>query len=100
MYDMVNFLFAKASCCSMEHRENHDSFFFGKSDFLIFQAHSFWGGGWAGLVSVVAPNSCSLYLCFNHTPSNRSQFDDRFVNTAIESASADKDIATLWLGRV
>lgn len=52
---MVNFLFAKASCCSMEHRKTTILFFFGKSDFLIFQAHSFWGGGWAGLVSVVAP---------------------------------------------
>ena len=72
MYDMVNFLFAKASCCSLEHRENHFFFFGGESQISDFPSTQLLGG-WqlAGLVSVVAPNSCSLYLCFHQTPSNR-----------------------------
>ena len=46
MYDMVNFLFAKASCCSLEHRENHVFFFWGgKVRFSDFPSTQLLGGG-------------------------------------------------------
>lgn len=55
MYDMVNFLFAKASCCSLEHRKITILFFFLEVRFSDFPSTQLLGGGLAGLVSVVAP---------------------------------------------
>lgn len=51
--------------------ENHDSFFFWEVRFSDFPSTQLLGGGLGRSSECSCAYSCSLYLCFHHTPSNR-----------------------------